>query len=104
MKEADLEAKEKLLQMRSASDKKSQQRRDEIKSVEKRLQQKEEGLDKKTQQIDTRITEVEKRDRALTTARSASKRRKPSSTSSSRPSATASNRSPASPPRKRNAS
>jgi ribonuclease Y len=65
VKEADLEAKEKLLQMRSDFDKKSQQSRDEIKAVEKRLQQKEEGLDKKTQQVESRIAEVEKRDRSL---------------------------------------
>jgi ribonuclease Y len=65
VKEADLEAKEKLLQMRSDFDKKSQQSREEIKAVEKRLQQKEEGLDKKTQQVESRIAEVEKRDRSL---------------------------------------
>ncbi|HWW60086.1 MAG TPA: ribonuclease Y, partial [Thermoanaerobaculia bacterium] len=64
-KEANLESKEKLLQMRSEFDKQAQQRRDEIKSVERRLQQKEESLDKKTQQIDTRISEVEKRDRSV---------------------------------------
>lgn len=65
VKEADLEAKEKLLQMRSDFDKKSQQSRDEIKAVEKRLQQKEEGLDKKTLQVESRIAEVEKRDKSL---------------------------------------
>jgi ribonucrease Y len=65
VKEADLEAKEKLLQMRSDFDRKSQQSRDEIKAVEKRLQQKEEGLDKKTQQVESRIAEVEKRDKSL---------------------------------------
>jgi len=65
VKEADLEAKEKLLQMRSDFDRKSQQSRDEIKAVEKRLQQKEEGLDKKTQQVESRIAEVEARDRSL---------------------------------------
>jgi ribonuclease Y len=65
VKEADLEAKEKLLQMRSDFDRKSQQSRDEIKAVEKRLQQKEEGLDKKTQQVESRIAEVETRDRSL---------------------------------------
>ena len=65
VKEADLEAKEKLLQMRSEFDRQSQKSRDEIKSVERRLQQKEETLDKKTQQIDSRIAEVEKRDRAV---------------------------------------
>ena len=58
VKEADLEAKEKLLQMRSDFDKKSQQSRDEIKAVEKRLQQKEESLDKKTVQVEARIAEV----------------------------------------------
>ncbi|MFL6247210.1 MAG: ribonuclease Y [Thermoanaerobaculia bacterium] len=65
VKEADLEAKEKLLQMRADFDRKSQQSRDEIKAVEKRLQQKEEGLDKKTQQVESRIAEVEKRDKSL---------------------------------------
>jgi ribonuclease Y len=65
VKEADLEAKEKLLQMRSEFDKQAQQRRDEIKSVERRLQQKEEALDKKTTQVEGRIAEVEKRDRGL---------------------------------------
>ncbi|HET7434534.1 MAG TPA: ribonuclease Y [Thermoanaerobaculia bacterium] len=65
VKEADLEAKEKLLQMRSEFDKQAQQRRDEIKVVERRLQQKEEALDKKTQQLDSRMGEVEKRDRSL---------------------------------------
>jgi len=65
VKEADLEAKEKLLQMRSDFDKNAQRQRDEIKSVERRLQQKEESLDKKTQQVESRIGEVEKRDRAL---------------------------------------
>ena len=65
VKEADLEAKEKLLQMRSEFDKNAQRQRDEIKSVERRLQQKEESLDKKTQQVESRIAEVEKRDRAV---------------------------------------
>ena len=65
VKEADLEAKEKLLQMRSEFDKTAQRQRDEIKSVERRLQQKEENLDKKTQQVDSRIAEVENRDRSL---------------------------------------
>jgi ribonuclease Y len=65
VKEAELEAKEKLLQMRSEFDRNAQKQRDEIKSVERRLQQKEENLDKKTQQVDSRIGEVEKRDRAL---------------------------------------
>jgi ribonuclease Y len=65
VKEAELEAKETLLQMRSDFDKQAQLRRDEIKVVERRLQQKEENLDKKTQQIDSRMGEVEKRDRSL---------------------------------------
>jgi ribonuclease Y len=65
VKEADLEAKEKLLQMRSDFDRKVQQRNDELKNSERRLQQKEENLDKKTQQVESRIAEVEKRDRAL---------------------------------------
>jgi ribonuclease Y len=65
VKEADLEAKEKLLQMRSEFDKNAQRQRDEIKSVERRLQQKEESLDKKTQQVESRIAEVEKRDRGV---------------------------------------
>jgi ribonuclease Y len=65
VKEADLEAKEKLLQMRSDFDRKVQTRNDELKNSERRLQQKEENLDKKTQQLDTRMAEVETRDRAL---------------------------------------
>ncbi len=65
VKEANLEAKETLLQMRSDFDRQSQQRRDEIKVVEKRIQQKEEALDKKTQQIDSRVAEVERRDKAI---------------------------------------
>jgi ribonuclease Y len=64
-KEADLETKEKLLQMRSDFDRQAQQRRDEMKNSERRLQQKEENLDRKTQQIDARIAEVEKRDKAI---------------------------------------
>jgi ribonuclease Y len=65
LKEADLEAKEKLLQMRSDFDRQAQQRREEIKTVERRLQQKEENLDRKTQQIDSRIAELERRDHAV---------------------------------------
>ena len=65
VKEADLEAKEKLLQMRSEFDKQAQQRREEMKTAERRLQQKEENVDKKTQSLDSRMGEVEKRDRAI---------------------------------------
>jgi ribonucrease Y len=65
VKEAELEAKEKLLQMRSEFDKQAQVRREEMKNSERRLQQKEESLDKKTQQVESRIAEVEKRDRSL---------------------------------------
>jgi ribonuclease Y len=65
VKEADLESKEKLLQMRSDFDRKVQQRNDELKNSERRLQQKEENLDKKTLQVDSRIAEVEKRDKGI---------------------------------------
>jgi len=65
VKEADLEAKEKRLLMQSDFDRQAQQRRDEMKKSEQRLQQKEENLDKKTTQVDSRIAEVENRDRAL---------------------------------------
>jgi ribonuclease Y len=65
VKEADLEAKEKRLQMQSDFDRQAQQRREEMKNSERRLQQKEENLDKKTQQVESRIAEVEKRDRSL---------------------------------------
>src|SRR5881275_1107987 len=65
LKEADLEAKEKTLQMRSDFDRKAQERRDEMKKSEQRLQQKEESLDKKTQQVESRTAEVEKRDKGL---------------------------------------
>ncbi|MEO6488085.1 MAG: ribonuclease Y [Thermoanaerobaculia bacterium] len=65
VKEADLEAKEKMLSLRTEFDKQSQLRKEELKVAEKRLQQKEENVDKKTQQIDSRIGEVEKRDRGV---------------------------------------
>ena len=65
VKEADLEAKEKLLQMRSEFDKQANVRREEMKNSERRLQQKEEALDKKTSQVESRIAEVEKRDKAI---------------------------------------
>ena len=65
VKEANLEAKEKLLQMRSEFDKQAQQRRDEMKKSEQRLQSKEETIDKKTQQLDSRMGEVEKRDHGI---------------------------------------
>ncbi len=65
VKEASLEAKEKLLQMRSEFDKQAQARREEMKNAERRLQQKEENVDRKTQSLDSRIADVEKRDRAL---------------------------------------
>ena len=65
VKEAELEAKEKLLQMRSEFDKQAQQRREEMKNSERRLQQKEESLDQKTQKLDARMGEVEKRDYGL---------------------------------------
>ena len=65
VKEASLEAKETLLQMRSEFDKQAQARREEMKNAERRLQQKEENVDKKTQSLDSRMGEVEKRDRAL---------------------------------------
>jgi ribonuclease Y len=64
-KEADLESKEKLLQMRADFDRKVQQRNDELKNSERRLQQKEENLDKKTLQVESRIAEVEKRDKGV---------------------------------------
>ncbi|HUP49542.1 MAG TPA: ribonuclease Y [Thermoanaerobaculia bacterium] len=64
-KESDLEVKEKLLQMRSDFDKQAQQRQEEMKVAERRLQQKEETVDRKTQQLDSRIAEVEKRDAAI---------------------------------------
>ncbi len=97
-KEADLEAKEKLLQLRSDFDRKSQQRNDELKVSERRLQQKEENLDKKTQQLDSRMGEVEKRDRAI------SDREKTLELISSKRSATSSNRWPASPSMRQSAS
>src|SRR5258708_11880287 len=65
VKEADLEGKEKFLQLRSEFDRQSNLRREEMKNSERRLLQKEEALDKKTQQVESRTEEVEKRDRGL---------------------------------------
>jgi len=64
IKEANLEAKESILQARAEFDKQSRERRDELKSVEKRIQQKEEAVDRKTLQVEKREGELDKRERA----------------------------------------
>jgi ribonucrease Y len=65
VKEATLEAKERSIQARAEFEKQSRERREEQKTVEKRLQQKEENLDRKTQQLEKREEETDRRDRAL---------------------------------------
>jgi ribonuclease Y len=65
LKEANLEAKERMLQARTELDKQARERREEQKTIERRLQQKEENLDRKTQQLERREQEVEARDRTI---------------------------------------
>ncbi|HUP64706.1 MAG TPA: ribonuclease Y [Thermoanaerobaculia bacterium] len=61
LKEADLEAKGQILQLRSEFDKQSRERSDELKTAERRIQQKEENVDRKTQQIEKREEDFDQR-------------------------------------------
>ena len=65
LKEAGVEAKEKILQAQAEFERESRDRRNELKSVENRIQQKEENLDKKIQKIEQREREIENRVRSL---------------------------------------
>jgi ribonucrease Y len=65
LREADLAAKEKLLQARSEFEKFSRKRREELESLERRLNQKEDKLDQRGLQLDTRTENLGKRDEEL---------------------------------------
>lgn len=58
VKEAQIEAKDRLLKMKSDFDAETAEIRSELKRQEKRLEQKEENLDKKNEQVDTQSREV----------------------------------------------
>jgi ribonuclease Y len=65
-REAELQAKDMLLKMRTEFEKETKDRRQELIILEKRLLQKEENLDRKVDLIDRKEKEVERRDHSLT--------------------------------------
>ncbi len=65
IKEAQLEAKDRLLKMKNDFDAETAEVRAEIKSQEKRLQQKEEHLEKKNEQIELQAKEAIRKEKAL---------------------------------------
>jgi len=65
VKEASLEAKEKVLLANAEFEKQAKDRREELKVSERRLVQKEENLDKKLQQAEKRESDIEAKDRAV---------------------------------------
>ncbi len=65
VREAELAAKEKLLQARTEFEKVSRTRRGELETLERRLQQKEDALDKRTGEITRRESELNTQDRNL---------------------------------------
>jgi ribonucrease Y len=64
-REAEIDAKEKVLAARSEFDKQANARRQEVAAMEKRLAQKEESLDRKTAQIEQRVSEFDRKDKEL---------------------------------------
>jgi ribonuclease Y len=66
VREAELAAKEKLLQARNEFEKASRSRRDELESFERRLAQKEDTLDRRTEEQSRREQEASQLDRQLT--------------------------------------
>ena len=65
LKEASLEAKDRLLVMKNEFDAETKETRSELKNQERRLIQKEENLDRKIEQSDQREKEVERVEKAL---------------------------------------
>ncbi|HVR44329.1 MAG TPA: ribonuclease Y [Thermoanaerobaculia bacterium] len=65
LKEASLEAKERVLQAQSEFDRTVHERKDELKTAERRIQQKEESIDRKVEQIERRETDLETRGRRV---------------------------------------
>ena len=65
VRDADLQAKEKLLQARNEFEKASRERRAELETLERRLQQKEDGLDKRQEELSKREKETSDLERGL---------------------------------------
>ncbi len=65
VKEARLEAKDRLFQMKSEFDAETRETRAELKTREQRLNQKEENLDRKSEQLEKREREYNRRERKL---------------------------------------
>ncbi|HKV09317.1 MAG TPA: Rnase Y domain-containing protein, partial [Thermoanaerobaculia bacterium] len=65
LREADVAAKEKLLQARSEFEAASRKRRTELEALERRLTQKEDSLDKRTEELTRREKELNQQDRAI---------------------------------------
>lgn len=65
VRDADLQAKEKLLQARNEFEKVSRERRSELETLERRLQQKEDGLDKRQEELSRREKEAAEIERGL---------------------------------------
>jgi len=65
LKEAELEAKDRLLKMKTEFETDTKETRSELTRKEKRLLQKEEGIDRKSEQLDRRESEMEKKEKAL---------------------------------------
>jgi ribonuclease Y len=66
MREAEIAAKEKLLQARSEFESVSRKRRSELEALERRLTQKEDNLDKRGDEIARRDKEISQQDRQVT--------------------------------------
>lgn len=65
LKEANLEAKDRLFKMKSEFDSETKETKRELKKAEQRLVQKEEHIDRKSEQIDKKEQELNKKERGL---------------------------------------
>ncbi|RMG60369.1 MAG: ribonuclease Y [Deltaproteobacteria bacterium] len=65
LKEASLQAKDYMLQVRSDFEKESQRKKEELQKLERRLIQKEEMLDRRTEVVDKRESEVNRKEKEL---------------------------------------
>jgi ribonuclease Y len=65
VKEANLEAKDLLLKMKSDFESEAKETRTELKRAERRLIQKEENIDRKTESIDQRDKEIKNKEKTL---------------------------------------
>jgi len=65
IKEAQLEAKDRLLKMKSDFDGETAEARVELKKIENRLQQKEENIEKKNEQVELQVKEANRKEKDL---------------------------------------